>query len=430
MSSGMIRVQERGFTDHISAITQHGSGGSNNVSFVSQVRIDNSSTGMFDSIFTMSNSTPNMEVWTYRATTTPDESQIFRSFYFLNTYSGKWFRWSISYMLVPVINLVIILSNMVNIAIFLKVGVRDGASIIFLALSLSDMLYSSLYFVNATLRGSQFLLGKHPYVRLAHLAFVIGPYRRMFFDISILITIFAGIQKCACVAIALTFRNFFTFKKSAVTLVSISFCATVYYMPQLCNVYMGARLDHSLNRTRLMVKMSNYGMARTLQRISKSINRVSLPIIAEIILIFCVSVMSYKLRQAADTRQAMKSGTDIVVQGGQSADTKEVSGDSKGSNLSKKELRVIHSVNIVCAIFIAGTAPRCFIEACDLALEDFGDYTVPQSLYNFLNSFQEVIIGLSTAANIVVYFKFNSKYRETFLGVFSCFQRKDNKSAR
>ena len=181
----------------------------------------------------------------------------------------------------------------------------------------------------------------------------------MFFDISILITVFAGIQKYACVAIPLTFRYFFTFKKSVVTLVSISICATVYYMPQLCNVYMGARIDHNLNRTRLMAKMIDYGMARTLQRISKSVNRVPFSIIAEIILIVCVSIMSYKLRQATDTRQAMKSGTDIVVQGGQSAETKEVSGDSKGSNLSKKKFRVVRSVKIVYAIFIAGTAPRC-----------------------------------------------------------------------
>ncbi|KAK3781333.1 hypothetical protein RRG08_018960 [Elysia crispata] len=365
----------------------------------------------------ISSSRPYTQV-TQEGTKAETGAQSALSVHFLDTHSGKWSRWSLNYMLVPAVYLLGIFSNIVNISIFIKAGVKDGASVIFLSLSISDMLYSSFYLINRILRFLQFILDQHPYVRLAHLAFVIGPYSQLFFNVSILITLFAGVQKCACVAIPLTFRNFFTFRKSVVTLISIFACMVIYYLPRLCLSYVEIRHDPQFNRTRLMAKMLNFTMAITLSRIMKSVNRVSLPIVAELILIFCVCVMTYKLRQAAITRQSM---TSSMAQEGKTADVKEGNASGSGSSLSKKELRVIRSVNIVCAVFVAGTAPRCIIEACDLAFKDFGDFSTHQSLYNFINSLQELIISLSIAANIIVYYKFNTKYRETFFVIASCF---------
>ncbi|KAK3764732.1 hypothetical protein RRG08_042042 [Elysia crispata] len=343
---------------------------------------------------------------------------------FLDTHRGKWFRYSFSYMLVPAVNLLGILSNISNITVFIKAGLKDGASVIFVSLSLSDMLYSCFSIMNRVLRLLEYGLNQHPQLKLSHLAFIVSPYGRLFFDISILITVFAGVQKCACVAIPLTFRHFFTFKKSVVTLVSIFICALVYYLPQLSNYYMAARFDRRFNRTRLMVATGNYRMAVTLSRLSKSVNRISLPIVAEGILIFCVCVMTYKLRQAAVTRKSM---TSALAQDEKAADGKDGNDNATGSNLSKKELRVIRSVNIICAVFVVGTAPRCIIEACDLAFKDFGDFSAYESLYSFISSLQDLIIALSIAANIVVYYKFNTKYRETFWEVFSCLLKETGK---
>ena len=343
--------------------------------------------------------------------------RIQSSDHFLDTDTGQWFSWSLTYMLVPVVYLLSIFLNITNITIFTKAGLTDGVSVIFLSLSISDMLYSSFYIINRVLRLSQNILGQHPYVQLAHLAFIFGWYGRLFFDISILITVFAGVQKCACVAIPLTFRNFFTFRKSVGTLVSLCLCTLIYYMPRLCISYLEAKFDHQRNRTRFLIAMINFqNFATSLTKIHKLVNNVSLPIVAQAILIFCVVVMTYKLRQAAATRQSM---TPTVDQTAKYVEKDKKSDAAKGSFLSKKELRVIRSVNIICVVFIAGTAPKCIIEACNLALSDFGDFSFHQSLYFFINSLQDLIIGLSIAANIVVYYKFNTKYRNTFHDMFS-----------
>ena len=332
---------------------------------------------------------------------------------FLDTGSGKWFYWSVSYIVVPFISFLCVLSNIINIAVFFRVGLKDGASLVFLSLSVSDMAYSALSFTNLMLRSLELVMDQHPYLILRHLAFIIGYYRRMFFDISILITVFAGVQKCACVAIPLTFRQFFTFRKTLVTLIMLYACAVVYYLPQITNMYMAPGFDRRFNRSRLMIKTINFRLSMVLLKVSKAFNRIALPFVAEIILIFCVATMTYKLKQAAVSRHSMTSATD------QEAKLARDEGIEKGNKLSAKELRVIRSVNIICSIFIAGTAPRCIIEGCDLAMTSFGDHL---ALYYLLNSVQEFVVQLSVAANIIVYFKFNTKYRDSFLGMFSCIE--------
>ncbi|GFS11695.1 peptide receptor GPCR [Elysia marginata] len=333
-----------------------------------------------------------------------------RHIQFLDTDPGKWLYWSLNYAALPIISAICVFSNIVNISIFLKVGLRDGASVIFLGLSFSDMFYCCIKLVHAVLRSLESVMYQYPFVRLSHLGFILGYYARMFFDISVLITVFAGVQKCACVATPLTFRKFFTFRRSLTTIVLMYVCPLIYYLPQFTNSFLWARVDPQFNRTRLMVRHVNLDLAWVLFSMNKAVNRISIPFVAETVLIFCVAIMTHKLRQAAATRYSM---TSTSVQEKQSASVGK--GDT-GSKLSAKELRVIRSVNIICLIFIVGTAPRCIIEGCDLALDEFGDH---MKLYYFLSSIQELIIHLSIAANILVYYMFNAKYRESFREIFS-----------
>ena len=173
-------------------------------------------------------STNSSETTNFRSTS-PTLIQASGSVQFFNTLPGKWLYWSTNYMVGPAITTLCILFNIINIVVFLAVGLRDGASVIFLGLSISDMLYCSFSLINRILRSLASILGQHSYLRLPHLTHIIIHYYRVFFDISILITTFAGVQKCACVAIPLTFRKFFTFRKSVCTIILIYVCTLLYY---------------------------------------------------------------------------------------------------------------------------------------------------------------------------------------------------------
>ncbi|KAK3756369.1 hypothetical protein RRG08_038858 [Elysia crispata] len=265
---------------------------------------------------------------------------------FFDTNTGKWLYWSLSFMVIPVIFTICIFFHIINILVFLTMGLRDGASVIFLGLSISDMLYCSFSLINRILRSLASILGQHPYLRLPHLAHIIIQYYRVFFDISILITTFAGVQKCACVAIPLTFRKFFTFRKSVWTIILIYVCTLLYYLPHMTNTYLGIRLDPQFNRTRLMLRSINFELAGVLFEVSKAVNRIFIPFVAEIILIVCVAIMTYKLRQSATIRHSMTS-TAIQVDKSVREEKEENIDIAPGSKLNIRELKVIQSVNMI-----------------------------------------------------------------------------------
>ncbi|KAK3756367.1 hypothetical protein RRG08_038856 [Elysia crispata] len=188
----------------------------------------------------------------------------------------------------------------------------------------------------------------------------------------------------------------------------------------MTNTYLGIRLDPQFNRTRLMLRSVNFELAGVLFEVSKAVNRIFIPFVAEIILIVCVTIMTYKLRQSATIRHSMTS-TAIQVDKSVGEEKEENTDIAPGSKLNIRELKVIQSVNMICVLFIIGTSPRCIIEGCDLALKEFGDHV---TLYYFLNGMQDLFVALSIAANIIVYYRYNTKYRVTFHKLI-CFIRNE-----
>ena len=178
----------------------------------------------------------------------------------------------------------------------------------------------------------------------------------------------------------------------------------------MTNTYLGIRLDPQFNRTRLMLRSINFEIAGVLLKMCKAVNRIFIPFVAEVILIVCVAIMTYKLRQSATIRHSMTS-TAIQVDKSVGEEKEENTDIAPGSKLNIRELKVIQSVNMICVLFIIGTAPRCIIEGCDLALKEFGDHV---TLYYFLSGMQDLFVALSIAANIIVYYRYNTKHRVTF----------------
>ena len=346
---------------------------------------------------------------------------------------GKSIHTFLYFLGCPVMQLLGMSTNLINVTVFLRAGLSDGMAVTFLGLAVSDLLYNVFYFIGRLLNAVQRIFQEKPYINTLHLSYVLAKHGRMWFNVSILLTVFAAVQKCACIAIPFTFRHFFTRRKSAITIVSVYVTVITYFLPYLSLDRFLPYTERRTNRTRLGYSLRDRKLAERIDDFVTLANRVVLPYVSQVLLIICVLIMTLKLRSAAEARRKMtsvNSGSDAGLSGVTSGppsdqrarmnpDSDKTTNDSKNI-LNPKELRVVRSVNILCGVFIAGTTPQTVIEALALAFGDFGDFGRYSSLYYFTQGVQQFIEITGTAVNILVYFHFNSKYRRTFLTLFRC----------
>ncbi|KAK3764162.1 hypothetical protein RRG08_044091 [Elysia crispata] len=272
----------------------------------------------------------------------------------------------------------------------------------------------------------------------------------MWYVISVLLTVFAAVQKCSCIALPLMFGHFFTSRRTSVVIITIFTVTIAYHLPSLSLYRWNEYLDHRRNRTRLGYGWVNRPLGLKLNIITDWINFITVPFTSEGVIIVCVIIMTVKLRQAATTRLAMTAGSSTTHKGGKksahsvipdpknqrvgtvSSENENYPQQNLGSQgtdkaivnpndiLNPRELRVIRSAYLICVIFIVGTLPYLVITACNLVYRPmFSDYG-ESTFYYTVKGIQDIIYVSSTAANILVYYKFNTKYRKAVNTMFSC----------
>ncbi|GFN86013.1 chemosensory receptor c [Plakobranchus ocellatus] len=369
---------------------------------------------------------------------------------FLDTAQAISLRRSLYYAVNTFILTVSVITNMLNIVTFIKAGLLEGMSCLFLSLSLSDLLHCALILVERSLGIAEVFYHQHPYFKLMVMAFFLTRNAAIWHVISTLLTVFAAIQKCACVTFPLTFRFFFTRKRSVFVIFLIYLCVIISYIPVYVVDTVGPYFSTRFNRTRLGYRIRNFKVYKGSADYYLFAHYVWLPFVALSINILCVIIMTWKLRIAARTRKDMTAGGKSQARdpsretaasqtsnsnkiGSESveidrnthkkvidgSDDVKLSNNEKNAALSERELRVLRSVNLVCGIFIGGTAPYCILNSCALFLDSFDHRGRDFTLYYILVSFQEIWYFGSTSLNIFVYYIYNSKFKKALRGIFS-----------
>lgn len=117
------------------------------------------------------------------------------------------------------LSLVGAVSNIINIRIFIVMGLNDGVIVTFLALAFTDLIYLLITFTFGVLT-LLFTIGYRNKV-----LFVVDPYALTVFMFNVmiiinianmLVTTFLAVARCMCVARPLQFKNTFTTGRSIV----------------------------------------------------------------------------------------------------------------------------------------------------------------------------------------------------------------------
>ncbi|CAL1539349.1 unnamed protein product, partial [Lymnaea stagnalis] len=342
--------------------------------------------------------------------------------------------------------------NVINIVVYLKLGLKDSISICFFVLSCTDLVSVMLVVVGNTFTS----LSDHFQTRWrtdgASVMWVLMAYYGPFYDISQGITTYIAVQKCWCVALPFRFKNTFTRKRTAVILTGISLALFAMHLPILASQSLAEMFDPVNNKT--IIKL---WAAENLETIYSAVSLVSLVFTntCQFTVIFCLIVLASSLRASSKFRNATIASTektsselktkftdqdlrncltsDEMRSGKHSkyGHGKITGKKSSGANTtareditpaplpvkttSRKELLAIKSTTMVSTLFVSFNTLKLLNYYALLCIPEYGILGRYSGTYLVTNEMRITLEVLHCSCNMFIYLKFNTRYRSTLL---------------
>ncbi|GFR82041.1 chemosensory receptor C [Elysia marginata] len=256
----------------------------------------------------------------------------------------------------PAIILFGLVSNVINVVVFLKAGAKDNVTILLIALAMSDLTY--LMLISPTMCGffihALFDPKSWPF-HFRLLFFTVHWPAITMYDYSAYISVSLGVMRCACVAMPIKFKLVFTKSRTIKWLMLLFVAAVLLRLPVLTINRIGWRINPATNVSNLHLFAVNQV---AMSRIMDILNRIIMVYVTYIIMIVCVITLSFKIFEASKIRQSCT--TKVTQLSGQVSD-KQVS-----QGLSSRDLQVVKSVVLVCSIFIIAQMPQMILSTTRL----------------------------------------------------------------
>ncbi|GFR58580.1 peptide receptor GPCR [Elysia marginata] len=303
----------------------------------------------------------------------------------------------------PAIILFGLVSNVVNVVVFLKAGAKDNVTILLIALAMSDLGY--LLLISPTMCGFLIQVLFDPKSWPFHfrlLFFTVHWPAITMYDYSAYISVSLGVMRCACVAMPIKFKLVFTKSRTIKWLIFLFVAAVLLRLPVLTINRIGWKINPATNISKLhLVAVNQISMSRVMD----ILNRIIMVYITYIIMRVCVITLSFKIFQASRIRQGCTStGTQHSGQ----VSEKQVKG------LSSRDLQVVKSVVLVCSIFIIAQMPQMILSTTRLINPEVDHGKRLLYLFSIFNQLIYTSGYLNASVNIFVYYNCNSKYRSVF----------------
>ena len=297
------------------------------------------------------------------------------------------------------------ISNITNIVVFLKAGVKENVSTLLLSLSLSDLIY--LILITPTMCGMVIVAYARDYPWPFDQRFVyLLPYWPAVtaYDISSFISVSLGVLRCACVAMPLKFKLVFTKARTIKWVLFLVVLAVSLRIPVLMIYKVAHRTDPATNVS--TVYLEAIPNTNAMLEINDIVNRGAIIYINFFTMIICICVLSFKLYEATNIRRSYTSGSAAEK-------------SSLKTQLQGKDLQVIKSVVLVCIIFIFSHLPFLTVSTVRLINPSFNDGVRLAYLFVLFKQISLTFSYLNASVNIFVYYNFNSKYRAVFLSLLN-----------
>ena len=291
-------------------------------------------------------------------------------------------------------NILGVLSNCLNIAVFVKLGFSESSNISLFALALGDLATNILSIWVCLCLMPPFRDANLPFNPLSVVAFTGGGLYTFLIRCTAWITAFISFERCLCVLVPHKVKRLIT---PRVTVIAVSVISVITVGPHIVAYWAWHfvwRESPRYNRTVLVVIKKYNAGEEIADMISRIICGVIQTVLAFVIVLACTTFLIYSLRRSARWRL--------------SAATPAAATDNK---LSRRDSRVVKMVSVIAVIFIACFTPNTVWMLCTIIFEEFrlsGRYVYAYYTAYLISS---LVQSVGASVNIFIYYKMASKFR-------------------
>ncbi|CAL1545320.1 unnamed protein product, partial [Lymnaea stagnalis] len=302
----------------------------------------------------------------------------------------------------PVVSLIGLGGNCINIIVFVTQGFHDTVNISLLALAVSDMgtLLDNLIIAilnNPILLNSEILIEPKELQTS-----VVGLPMASFSKITSWITAYITFERCLCVVVPLRVKRLVTPKIVVFIMASIYVMMFAILIPEYMTFYLDWKYFPDRNKTLIgMVPRKYSEAARGITfTIYTSFQFLSIPLI----ILFTI-ILTAKLRQKSKWRFKTTSGTDRVLK-----------------NMDKKESKTIKMITAIAFIHILCYLPAYIGLLIVITVPEFSIVGLYKNSFVVEFSFSGLFEAVNSSLSIFLYYRMSTKYRRIFNAIFK--QRK------
>ncbi|XP_059150966.1 FMRFamide receptor-like [Physella acuta] len=298
--------------------------------------------------------------------------------------------------LIGVISVTGVVLNLVTIAVFLKQGFKDPINIPLVGLAVADtgglvfLIWMSLCYnplvVNSLERldlvGIQHITAGWPHV--------------CFTRITSWMTVFITFERYLCIAFPLKVKAILTPRRTAIIVIVIFILLILTVVPVYIAIHIDRVFSSKQNKTVFTIVYIEDGV--DLEKISLYCNAF-LQLSSFVIVAVLTTGLVVKITQKSKWRNATSSA-------------------NQNEAVSSRDKKVVRMVIFISGIFILSFTP---VVINMLGMLVVADYTVGgryQNLFLFCSTFGFNLEAINSSANIFVYLKMSSKFKEVFMSMF------------
>ncbi|CAL1537009.1 unnamed protein product, partial [Lymnaea stagnalis] len=320
------------------------------------------------------------------------------------------------------------LGNLVVIRTFVSLGLKEGVTVSFVFLAVSNLAYLIVMIANAVSIGVyvneklQSFKTWNPvdpfgmYVFFSNISYLLNL-------ITILTTTYLAVVRCMCVAMPLQFKSALTRRRSVLILVAFCVVSIASYIPILVYMKIVRAFDAKVNATRYVLWISPE--REEVKDVVWFTRDVSVTFITQIIVIVCVVIMVRCLLAASrfrresmrysekreDTRNTESSVSQVHGSGAHQKRKANEAGSGHALKLSAKDMSVVQQVVLISVVYIVCNTPAIMVNTTVMLVEDFTLGNVYQNLYLTVLGAMELFQTFNSSFNVFIYYRYNKKFR-------------------
>lgn len=298
-----------------------------------------------------------------------------------------------------------IVTNVINIIVFLKMGLSDAVNISLFGLAIGDMC-SLIFALWESISFTPLVQDSDAPVVFTEIEYTTDCWPHVcFVRVTSYITAFITLERCLCITYPLKVKSIITPTLARVVVVLIfalvfASSAPDYYVNRLVWKFYPEK-----NRT--MLGIMYIKDREKLERISQVLNNVVLQCIAFISVVVCTVVLIVQLNRKAKWRQQTAKGEKATL---------------------GKDKKVIKMISFIAVIFLVSNFPSCMVFIAMTCTPQLHPSGVNYNMFYVIWAVVYVMEALNSTVNIFIYVKMSSKYKLIFYKMFPCCQEAGSKS--